>query len=141
MSIKAGTTNEVANSLTGWEELAIKRAFGLSVGVMANPEDERGDQLLMIRALGAVVLARRGQPDADPEGPGESIRNPLEPGSFVKLYHQVMGMQEIEVEALFDKDDEPSDEGKGESLTPATPPTTSPTSSLQPASSPASTTA
>jgi hypothetical protein len=114
------TPNEVMDSLTGFDEIAIEQAFGKNIDVMSkNPS-------LQVRAL-AAVQHHRASPD----------------GKFKDAYTHVMNLTQVDVMALFDDDAEAgledSEVGK-ESLQPTTELQTSPPSASTPESSPASTT-
>ena len=113
------TAQEVTESLTGWDEIAIEDAFGRTLEEMADEEGHR--QIMLMRALGAVVVARSKN---------------LEAGSFPKAfkdaYREVMGMRQSQVTGLFAEEpddvmpDEPdSESGKDDSV-----PMSEPTASL-----------
>lgn len=76
------TGQEVANSLTGFDEIAIKQAFGLSLDAL--------DPITVARACGFVLNRRAGQSDRD-------------------AYQAVMAMPQRDLSALFATDDEDDD--------------------------------
>jgi hypothetical protein len=60
MSATTMTAVECFNSLTGFDEQAIKRAFGAPVTTLAE-----GDQMTFARSLIFVMLRREGRNDTD----------------------------------------------------------------------------
>ncbi|GAB3990119.1 hypothetical protein [Nocardioides marmoraquaticus] len=76
------TGQEVANSLTGFDEIAIKQAFGNSLDQL--------DPITVARACGFVLMRRSGQGDRD-------------------AYHSVMSMTQGSLQDLFAVEDDVDD--------------------------------
>lgn len=58
------TVEELANSLTGFDEIAIKKAFGVPFAILApNEKGEGGDALQFLRSLIFVNQRREGDND------------------------------------------------------------------------------
>jgi len=119
------TPNEVSDSLTGWEEMAVAEAFGHSIEWMQKNDHE----LLIIRALAAVLRSR--------EQAGTKVGN---------HWRDVMALPQTEVQGMFAEepdeaqpDDPDSEGGKGASSN-GHAPVSSPNSASLPESHLASTT-
>lgn len=108
------TGQEVANSLTGFEELAIKQQFGASLDAL--------DPITVARACGFTVLARErvGQPPSE-------------------AYMAVMQMPQSELTTLFATDDEDDADDRDPFAQSAagkdSPPSATPTTSSPPSAS------
>lgn len=101
-AIDKPTADEVSDSLSGWEELAIAAAFNHTLEWMQKNDHE----LLIMRALAAVMIAR------DTDAKVGAVAN------------KVMGMTQGEVVAMFsepvedaDESDPDSESGKGDRWT------------------------
>lgn len=92
-AIDKPSPDEISDSLTGWDELAIASAFGHSIEWMTKNDHE----LLVMRALAAVMIAR-------------------DTGSKIaEVSSKVMGMTQAEIEAMFSKPVEEFDPGNPDS--------------------------
>lgn len=95
------TVEELADSLTGFDEIAIKKAFGAPFAVLApNEKGQGGDVFQFLRALVFVHRRRDGESD-------------------VTAYNSAQGMTTGEVNGYFA--DESAESGKDDSTTDETP--------------------
>lgn len=96
------TLQEIMDSLTGWDELAIEKTTGYMIEKMADEKNPRALQLT--RAVGAVVVAREKNM------------------TYADAYREVMSWPQFRVQDLYAPepdevmpDDPDSVEGKGDS--------------------------
>ena len=95
------TVEETADSLTGFDEIAIKKAFGVTFAALApNEKGEGGDALQFLRAL--VYTHRRREGDND-----------------ITAYNTAQGITMSEVNGYFAE--ESAESGKDDSATELTP--------------------
>jgi len=101
MSACDQTVEELSDSLTGFDEIAIKKAFGVPFAALApNEKGQGGDVFQFLRTL--VFVHRRREGDTD-----------------VTAYNAAQGMTTGEVNAYFA--DESAESGKDDSTTGETP--------------------
>jgi hypothetical protein len=106
------TVEEIADSITGFDEIAIKKAFGVPFAMMGAPET--GDPFQFLRSL--VFVQRRREGDND-----------------ITAYNTAQGLTAGEVNAFFAED---SAESGKDSTQPEQTPTISPPGVSTPVSQP-----
>ena len=100
------TAEELADSITGFDEIAIKKAFGVAFAALApNEKGEGGDVLQFLRAL--VFVHRRREGDND-----------------ITAYNTAQGLTMSEINGFFPE--ESAESGKDNSALETTPTTSQP---------------
>lgn len=112
------TTEELADSLTGFDEIAIKKAFGVPISALSpDQKGQGGDVFQFLRALIFVHRRREGEND-------------------ITAYNSAQNLRTAELNAYFA--DESAESGK-DSSAPETPPPTSQPGASTPDSPPSPT--
>jgi hypothetical protein len=129
VSSKKRDPEEVVNSLTGWDEIAIEQASGKTLEQM-----QEKHQILMVRCLAAILEWR------------EKLEAGDAAAKYATVYREVMDRPQHQVTEMFDMDqaedvmpDEPDSETGKDDSEPGPAPMTSPSSASSPESSPIST--